>query len=48
MRERKTHVENQNEKNALTNQPILEEFSVVELEERLEFVSWCNGNCSDN
>ena len=39
-------MENQNEKHTLTNQPVLEEFSVVELEERLEFVSWCNISCS--
>jgi len=39
-------MENQNEKNTLTNQPVMEEFSVVELEERLEFTAWCNGSCS--
>lgn len=32
--------------NKSVNEPILEEFSVIELEERLEFVSWCNASCS--
>jgi hypothetical protein len=32
--------------NTSSAQPVLEEFSVVELEERLEFVSWCNISCS--
>jgi hypothetical protein len=31
--------------NASSIQPVLEEFSVVELEERLEFVAWCNAYC---
>ena len=38
-------MENQSE-NVQPNQPVLEEFSVIELEERLEFVSWCNASCS--
>jgi hypothetical protein len=39
----------QNElKNDQQTQSLLEEFSVVELEERLEFVSWCNISCSAN
>ena len=25
---------------------LLEEFSITELEDRLEFESWCNNNCS--
>lgn len=24
---------------------LLEEFSITELEQRLEFEAWCNGNC---
>ena len=24
---------------------LLEEFSIMELEQRLEFEAWCNGNC---
>jgi hypothetical protein len=39
-------MDNQSEKTALTNQPVMEEFSVVELEERLEFIAWCNGTCT--
>jgi hypothetical protein len=39
----------QNElKNDQQTQSLLVEFSVVELEERLEFVSWCNISCSAN
>jgi hypothetical protein len=34
---------------AATPQLTLEEFSVTELEERLEFMVWCgNGRCSNN
>lgn len=25
---------------------LLEEFSITELEDRLEFEAWCNNNCS--
>ena len=25
---------------------LLEEFSIMELEQRLEFEAWCDGNCS--
>lgn len=30
----------------LTQQGLLEEFSIMELEQRLEFEAWCDGNCS--
>jgi hypothetical protein len=38
--------------NMLTNEApnqeaFLEEFSIMELEQRLEFEAWCDGNCND-
>jgi uncharacterized membrane protein len=30
----------------LNTAELLEEFSIMELEQRLEFEAWCDGNCS--
>jgi hypothetical protein len=30
----------------LNQTSLLEEFSIMELEQRLEFEAWCDGNCS--
>lgn len=30
----------------LNTEALLEEFSIMELEQRLEFEAWCDGNCS--
>ncbi len=30
------------------DQPLLEEVSIMEIEERLEFAPWCNISCDSN
>lgn len=34
------------EKDKGLSEELFEEFSIMELEERLEFVTWCDGNCN--
>lgn len=31
----------------LSQLALLDEFSIMELEERLEFEAWCEGNCGE-